>query len=177
MATAMAGLLTGPVFAAREEMLAVRAGGAIRRHLAGLAALRNGAPNAADLEGAPLVVNFFASWCPPCHPEAAILSELAVEWTPRGARFVSVNMFENFGGQPNPARLERFLERHVPPFPVIVADDATAKLFGGIDRIPTLFVFDGDGNPRYVFVHERGATKTHAGREEIEGALREILAA
>lgn len=140
-------------------------------HLAGLESIRNGAPDAGRLQGAVTVVNFFASWCPPCGPEAEILTDLFGDWDDRDVQFVSVNLFEDLGGVSNPGRLERFLNRYEPPFSVVRGNDDTKTLFGGVDRIPTLFVFGQAGEVVFRFVHERDAEIMSAERDEIEAAI------
>jgi thiol-disulfide isomerase/thioredoxin len=45
-----------------------------------------------DLEGEPLVVNLWASWCPPCRREMPMMADVATETA--DARFVFVNQGE-----------------------------------------------------------------------------------
>lgn len=120
--------------------------------------------------GSPLVVTFFASWCPPCTSEFinlnAALTELTVKNAP-AVNFVAVNLFENFGGSENPARMERFISRTKPKFPLIEGNQAISEAFGTIERIPTVVILDGAGEEIWRFVHERGATKTHVTTSEI----------
>src|ERR687886_29794 len=46
--------------------------------------------SSAELQGGPLVVNFWASWCASCPQEAADLERLWMEYGPRGVRFLGV---------------------------------------------------------------------------------------
>lgn len=147
----------------------------LQGHLAHLPVLRNNPIVPGELTGRASVINFFASWCPPCGPEAEILTALSKEWTPRGTSFVSINLFEDFGGAARPDRLVRFLDRYAPDFPVIEGTQQTAALFGGVSRIPTLFIFRPDGVLQHLFVHEKGASKMRAERHEIEEALTRAL--
>ena len=45
--------------------------------------------------------------------------------------------------------------------------DATAQAFGGVRRIPTLYVFDRQGRPVFGFVHETGAATTNVDADEL----------
>ena len=123
-----------------------------------------------------VVLAFFASWCPPCHPEMDHLQAIDRRYGPRGVQVLAVNIFENFGGGDDRKRLDRFLEAKDPDFPVLAEGERVAARFGPVERIPTLFVFAPDGAPTLHFIHERGATKTHAGYEEIAAAVEAALA-
>ncbi len=48
--------------------------------------------SSADLEGSPIVLNFWASWCGPCREEAALLERAWNEYRDEGVVFVGVNV-------------------------------------------------------------------------------------
>lgn len=146
-----------------------------RVHLAGLPVLRGEPLASGSLAGRPVVVTFFASWCPPCRAEFTHLAALARVHRAE-LRVVAVNVFEAFDANDGP-RLERFLRETAPPFTVVEGDERTRELFGRVSRIPTVFVFDGGGRPVLHFVHARGATKTTATPEELEAAVALALGA
>ena len=119
----------------------------------------------------PVVVTFFASWCPPCLPEFMTLNALKKHPDAQGVTIIAVNIFEDFGGK-NPARMQRFLSRTEPDFPVVKGSAEIRAAFGGVSRIPTLVVYDEQGRESWRFVHEQGATKMTADLDEIVAALR-----
>jgi len=45
-----------------------------------------------DLRGQPVLVNFWASWCPPCREEAADVEKVWRDYKDRGVVFVGVNV-------------------------------------------------------------------------------------
>jgi len=56
----------------------------------------DGAPfNVADHRGDVVVVNFWASWCPPCIREAPGLQRVWTEYQSRGVQFVGVDVGDN----------------------------------------------------------------------------------
>ncbi len=127
--------------------------------------------DAESVTGRPVVVAFFASWCPPCTNEFDEMAKVQASVGDRPVTFIGVNLFEAWGGKKDPARMARFIARTKPGFPLIEGSPEISAAFGTIDRIPTMVVFGANGEENWRFVHERGATKTHATAEEIISAL------
>ncbi len=137
-------------------------------HLRGLAPLSNAMPAPAAYAGRVVVVNFFASWCPPCHPEFQALVALERTHRAQGLSVIAINVFEDWeGAARDSARLGRFLDRYRPDFPVVQGDDATKAMFGDVRRIPTLFVFARDRRALHHFIHEENSAKTHLSPSEL----------
>src|SRR5512145_3456225 len=89
-----------------------------KSHLAALPTLRNTLART-SIDGRVVLVNFFASWCPPCHPEFKALVELDAKYRGAGLAIVAVNLFEDWeGAAVDGPRLTRFLDRYAPRFPV-----------------------------------------------------------
>ena len=146
---------------------------AARSALTALPPLRGEGLAEGDLAGKIVILAFFASWCPPCHPEFDHLKAIDARYGAEGVTVVAVNIFENFGGKDGTARLNAFLTKKSPGFHVLGEGEAVAPTFGKVARIPTVLVFDRAGQPVMHFIHERGATKTHTTYEELEAAVRE----
>lgn len=49
----------------------------------------------ADLRGRPVMVNFWASWCPPCRQEAPLLERTWREYQAQGVIFLGVNVWDS----------------------------------------------------------------------------------
>ncbi len=126
---------------------------------------------AAALNDRPVVVTFFASWCPPCTAEFKALNDIRKEFPAEKLTIVAVNLFEKWGGKNNPPRMKRFLKRTQPNFFVIEGSSKIQQAFGNIERIPTLVVYDRFGKEVWRFVHEQGATKMSATAADIRTAL------
>ena len=143
--------------------------------LSGLSALRGEAVTAAAFVDKIVLVAFFASWCPPCKHEFPHLNSIYAAYRDQGFRIVAVNVFETFDGLSSPAKLEAFLDDVDPSFPILKGNAETRRAFGNLDRIPTMFLFDREGTPAYVFRHERDAEKTHLTEAELRRVVEPLL--
>jgi len=128
----------------------------------------------AALDGRPVIVTFFASWCPPCLEEFAHLNHLQQKYRDTDLAVVAINVYEAWDDN-DEARMKRFIERTRPAFPALVGSEPIRSLFGGISRIPTVYGFNRDGELTYEFIHRRGAPKTNATFSELDDAASLLL--
>ncbi len=146
---------------------------AIERELRALAHLAGA--DAPSLRGRIVVVTFFASWCPPCVEEFRHLKAVHDAYPAEKIAIVAVNLLEDWGGLSNAGRLQRFLRRTAPPFTVLRGSESVSRRFGGIDRIPTLFVFDRQGNQAYRFIHRVNAKKMNVTDDELRAVIDALI--
>jgi len=152
-----------------------RAGETLADTLAPLPLLRGAPVTIETFEGHVVLVVFFASWCPPCKHEFPHLNTVQEAYREAGLRVVAINVFETFDGLSTPAKLEIFLDETDPVFPILKGDPETRRVFGNLDRIPTMFLFARDGDLDFVFRHERNAEKTHLSEAELRAAIEPLL--
>ncbi|MGZ3499530.1 MAG: TlpA family protein disulfide reductase [Vulcanimicrobiaceae bacterium] len=123
----------------------------------GLASIRYGAPppvfdvptqhgavTLSQLHGKPVVINFWASWCPPCTQELPYFARLQKAY---GNRITLVTISNE------PAGVARsYLVSHHYALPLL--EDSDGKVFTAysITPIPDTLVLDEAGNVRYVSV-------------------------
>jgi len=87
-------------------------------------------------EGEVTLVNFWASWCPPCRAEHPVLEDLAAEGIP----ILGVNYRDQ------PDRADDFLTELGDPYRAVGADPrARMGLDWGVVGLPETFVVDGQG--------------------------------
>ncbi len=128
-----------------------------RAHLLEARHMQGPALSPAVLDGKAAVVTFFASWCPPCIHEFAVLKQVRGEYATADVTLIAINVHEDFGNDTGGLRLKRFLQRADPGISVIKGDKGLRDLFGGVARIPTLFVLDAQGREVFRFIHEKDA--------------------
>jgi DsbE subfamily thiol:disulfide oxidoreductase len=87
--------------------------------------------------GRPVVINFFASWCPSCAKEAADLTAFAKDH-PEVA-FVGVDIRDT------PAKGREWVMRYGVPFPVVFDREGTIASQWGVIGIPATFFLDRRG--------------------------------
>lgn len=114
-----------------------------------------------ELQNKPVFVTFFASWCPPCREEFSHLNRLQQHFGESELRIIAINVYEAWDDN-DAKRMRSFIELTQPQFPTLVGSERIRALFGGIDRIPTVYGFDRQGNLAWRFVHERNSKKTNA---------------
>ncbi len=92
----------------------------------------------ADLAGTPAVINFWASWCPPCITEMPAFEAVHVELAPQVA-FLGFNV----GDEPGAAR--ELAERTGVTYPLAEDPDSSIfQAFGGFG-MPTTVLVDAEG--------------------------------
>ena len=164
LATTASAQQSGPVFASEARAI-----------VAGLPAVVDArAVNGASLENKPVLVTFFASWCPPCREEFAHLNELRQEFADSDLQIIAINVHEAWD-ENDAIRMKKFIDTTKPSFPAVVGSKEIRDLFGGIDRIPTVYGFSRSGEHVYRFIHKRGSKKTNASFDELKNAAKNLL--
>lgn len=106
--------------------------------------------DSSSFAGKTLLVTFFATWCPPCMQEVPDLIDLQDQYGDKAFSVVALSV-----DQGGPKVVKRLIERRFINYPVLMADGATARDFGGVVGIPTSFLINSRGTivktyPGYV---------------------------
>lgn len=92
-----------------------------------------------DFAGTPLIVNFWATWCPPCRAELPAFNKLAAEYDGK-VRFMMVDLTD--GGRETVNSAKKFVAKEGYTFPVYFDTEYEGALAYGIRAIPTTVVID-----------------------------------
>jgi len=118
-----------------------------------------------DLRGKVVLLDFWASWCPPCLTSLPKLEKLRTEISDGDFRVVAVNVDQE------PGNALRFLANNPIGYPSATDPEGLIPERFGLDTMPTSYLIDREGVIRYVHKgFQRGDEKTL--RDRIESLLR-----
>lgn len=102
--------------------------------------LRGRTVRPADFRGKVVLVNFWATWCPPCRAETPDLVELQRRHGPEGLQVIGVAC-------PPYTRpdVNRFVRSARVNYPVLLGSEGLAKRVTGTDTLPVTLVVDREG--------------------------------
>ncbi|MBF0447694.1 MAG: TlpA family protein disulfide reductase [Magnetococcales bacterium] len=109
-----------------------------------------------DFKGQVLVINFWATWCPPCLAEIPELIQFQKEYAAKGVKVIGINFME----RPNVERLSEFMKKQGMNYPVVLGEVAEMQKFaremGGVFGLPITKFLDREG--QIVNSHVGGIT-------------------
>jgi thiol-disulfide isomerase/thioredoxin len=102
-----------------------------------------------DLDGQPIsttayhgkvvLINFWATWCPPCREEIPEMIALANKYKDN-LQIIGVSMDDD-----PPETVRAFARAHNMNYPIVMGSDKLSEEYGGVDALPTTFVLDTSG--------------------------------
>ena len=115
-----------------------------------------------DLKGKPVLINFFATWCPPCRAEMPLLEETYKQYKDQGFVVLAVNLNES------DVVITSFQQKLGLTFPIVVdKSDAVSRAYD-IVPLPTSYFVDREGVVR-------GLWKGEIRKPQLEELLKKIL--
>ncbi len=117
------------------------------------------------MDGKVVLVNFWATWCPPCRTEMPGFEQVYRDFHDQGFEILAIAVDDA-----GPDRIAQFVADLQLTFPVIANQSRTARAFGGAGAVPTSFLIGRDGRIRNKVV---GAFEQTRLRAAVEQLLRE----
>lgn len=97
--------------------------------------------------GKVIIINLWATWCPPCHDETPDFVELYNQYKEDGLLILGVSIDEQ-----GRSVVEPFMEKYEVNYPMIIDDGTVMDKYGPTMGMPTSYIIDKEGNLRYFAV-------------------------
>jgi thiol-disulfide isomerase/thioredoxin len=105
--------------------------------LSGIKWVTQNAPSSEDMSGHVCVIEFWATWCPPCREQIPHMKSLAKEYEDRNVIFVGISEDRSIDD------VRKFVEKKKINYNIAMDNGLSDRL--GVNGIPTLFVISHEG--------------------------------
>jgi peroxiredoxin/outer membrane lipoprotein-sorting protein len=112
--------------------------------------------------GKVVVLDFWATWCPPCREELPYIEKLREEFAGQ-VQFYGVNNEDS-------GTVKNFLKNHKYELPVLMDAKRQVDRQYGVSAIPTMFIIDKQGVIRQHFIGSRSEAKLRQAIQAVVGA-------
>jgi len=112
--------------------------------------------------GKLVLLNFWATWCPPCREELPLFSRWQKDLQARGLQVIGVSMDDQVD------EVKKFLGQYPVSFPIVMGDAKFAEQLGGVLGLPLTYLIDAKGR---VVARYQG----EADLKKMEAKVKELL--
>ncbi len=91
-----------------------------------------------DYKGKVVLINFWASWCPPCRAEMPLFEDVYKRYRDKGFEILAIST------DVNEEAVHKFLKDIKVSFPILMDDGKVSEIYG-ITGLPTSYLLDRDG--------------------------------
>ncbi len=123
-----------------------------------------GTVSLSDLRGEVVLLNFWATWCPPCREEMPLLDQIYSRYEALGFTLLGVNVEQD-------SRLaDRFLADVPVSFPILLDPKEQVSQLYRVPAMPTTVIIDRQGTVRYIHHGFRAGDE-----EKVHNEVRRLL--
>ena len=102
----------------------------------------------ADLQGVPVILNFWASWCPPCRAEMPAFQQVFEEYSVNDLTIVAIN--STF--QDSLTEVSGFVNDNSLTFPILLDNTGSVSKSYNLHSLPTTFFINSQGLIQKIFI-------------------------
>ncbi|WP_299028255.1 TlpA disulfide reductase family protein [uncultured Thermanaerothrix sp.] len=110
--------------------------------------LYEGSLNLEQIHARVIILNFWASWCPPCRAEMPVFEKLSREFNPAEVRFIGINATY----QDNISLVSQFIHENRLTFTIALDREGQGSHAYQIQAFPTTFLLDEHKTIRSMFL-------------------------
>ena len=125
--------------------------------------------NLSDFRGKVVILDFWATWCPPCRKGIPDLIELKNEFKNDGFEIIGISL-DAITGRGTENDVVPFIQDYGINYPIIEGDENISQQYGGIRSIPTSFVIDKEG---YIVSYYTGLVE----KQQYLNDIKKVMAA
>ena len=124
--------------------------------------------NLSDYRGKVVILDFWATWCPPCRKGIPDLIELKNDYKNSEVEVIGISLDSFTRGGATKNDVIPFIKDYGINYPIVIGDQEVAQQYGGINSIPTSFVIDKEG---YIVSYYQGLIEKSQYQNDIKKAL------
>jgi peroxiredoxin len=102
----------------------------------------------AELRGQPVLINLWATWCPPCRAEMPTLQQMHEEYKSQGLVILAVNATT----QDDPLKIPAFIKQYGLTFPILLDETGEVSRAYQLRSLPSSYFIGRDGRIKEVVI-------------------------
>jgi peroxiredoxin len=107
----------------------------------------NGKPVQSEkYKGKVIILNFWATWCPPCRAEMPDFMKLHAAYKDKGVTFLGISLDQGLGP------VKRYVRTEKVNYPILMGNSKMVADYGNFSAIPQTFVIDAEGRINKQFM-------------------------